>query len=145
MHTDYKDNLSWLQSLPQTEYKSDALILAGDVSDDLQILSDTLSQCKARWRHVFFTPGNHELWIRKAERGQHDSLGKTIILVVNQSYDGGHSSQSLYRLKLMGCREVLKDSSLVRAPGRRAQADRASWCLHRATAFLVPFFMGSRT
>ena len=75
VHTDYKDNFTWLQGLPDAKYKEDALILAGDISDDLQVLSDTLAQCKARWRHVFFTPGNHELWIRKAERGQLHSLG----------------------------------------------------------------------
>ena len=33
------------------------LILAGDVSDDLPTLRQTLQVLKARFAHVFFTPG----------------------------------------------------------------------------------------
>ena len=33
------------------------LILAGDVSDDLPTLRQTLAVLKARFAHVFFTPG----------------------------------------------------------------------------------------
>ena len=30
----------------------------------------------ARFAHVFFTPGNHDLWVRRQERGQYDSVGE---------------------------------------------------------------------
>jgi len=30
----------------------------------------------ARFAHVFFTPGNHDLWVRRQERGQYDSIGE---------------------------------------------------------------------
>ena len=29
-----------------------------------------------RFAHVFFTPGNHDLWVRRQERGQYDSVGE---------------------------------------------------------------------
>jgi hypothetical protein len=46
---------------------ADALIVAGDVSHDLEVLRRTLHSFKDRFGHVFFVPGNHELWIREGE------------------------------------------------------------------------------
>ena len=28
-------------------------------------------------QYVFFVPGNHDLWTRRAERGKHTSLGES--------------------------------------------------------------------
>jgi hypothetical protein len=44
-------------ALSTEEYRDDVLILAGDVSDDLPTLRQTLQVLKARFAHVFFTPG----------------------------------------------------------------------------------------
>ena len=69
IHTDFPENMSWCESLCDVAYKRDAVILGGDVSDDLRILDTTLVLFKRKFRHVFFTPGNHDLWIKgKAER-----------------------------------------------------------------------------
>ncbi|KAK9827915.1 hypothetical protein WJX74_008908 [Apatococcus lobatus] len=62
LHTDYPDNLKWCEDLSIKDYQEDALIVAGDVSDDLSILEQTLSLLCKRWSHVFYTFGNHELW-----------------------------------------------------------------------------------
>src|SRR5687767_12995947 len=64
LHTDYKENLGWLKELSDTAYREDALIVAGDVSHRLEIIRETLLLLRAKFRHVLFTPGNHELWVR---------------------------------------------------------------------------------
>lgn len=67
LHTDYKTNFRWLQELSDTEYRDDALIVAGDVSDRLEIISETLLLLRSKFRQLLFTPGNHELWVRNAD------------------------------------------------------------------------------
>ena len=67
VHTDFRDNLQLLAGLSTHTYRNDALILAGDVSHDAAVLRTTLSLFLERFRHVFFVPGNHELWVRKGE------------------------------------------------------------------------------
>jgi 3',5'-cyclic AMP phosphodiesterase CpdA len=64
LHSDYKENFNWLTELSDTAYRDDALIVAGDVSDRLDIIRETLLLLRAKFRHVLFTPGNHELWVR---------------------------------------------------------------------------------
>ena len=48
-----------MEALSTRDYRSDALICAGDVSDDLGILEATLRAFTARFATVFFVPGNH--------------------------------------------------------------------------------------
>jgi hypothetical protein len=66
VHTDKKENMQWIKALRKTGglYESDTLILAGDISDNLAIVRETLSHLVGTFRHVFFTPGNHDLWVR---------------------------------------------------------------------------------
>lgn len=64
LHTDYVENLNWLKQLSDTDYRDDALIVAGDVSERVGIIRETLLLLRGKFRHVLFTPGNHELWIR---------------------------------------------------------------------------------
>ena len=64
LHTDYRENFNWLKELSDTAYRDDALIVAGDISDRLEIVRKTLLFLRAKFRHVLFTPGNHELWVR---------------------------------------------------------------------------------
>jgi hypothetical protein len=73
LHTDYKENLQWLRSLSDTEYRDDALIVAGDISDRLHLIRETLLLLRSKFRRVLFTPGNHELWVRG---GKTDSIEK---------------------------------------------------------------------
>ena len=67
LHTDYKENFRWLEELSDTEYRDDILIVAGDISDRLEIIRETLLLLRSKFRQLFFTPGNHELWVRSAE------------------------------------------------------------------------------
>ena len=80
LHTDYKENLRWLNELSDSAYRSDALIVAGDISDRLEVIRETLQLLRARFRHVFFTPGNHELWVRGADIDSLEKLQRVLDL-----------------------------------------------------------------
>jgi len=67
VHVDHPLNLLWFRFLRDTDYRNDALILAGDVSDDLERMKSFLSVLRDKFAEVFFVPGNHELWIRRKE------------------------------------------------------------------------------
>ncbi|CAJ1441899.1 unnamed protein product [Effrenium voratum] len=62
VHTDIEDNLAWVDAISDTAYTNDALIVAGDVSDRMDVLERTLSTLQRKFREVFFVPGNHDLW-----------------------------------------------------------------------------------
>lgn len=73
LHTDFPQNLSVLSTIPR--YPDDAVILAGDISHDLTTLRKTFEIFVERFRHVFFCPGNHDLWLHRSD-GCTDSLMK---------------------------------------------------------------------
>ena len=75
IHIDYDVNARWIESLSMSEYKDDVLILAGDVTDTLQLLDWCLRALAKRFRKVLFVPGNHELWVIR-EAGEKNSLQK---------------------------------------------------------------------
>src|SRR3982750_3697260 len=67
LHTDYRENFRWLEELSDADYRDDALIVAGDISDRLEIIRETLLLLQSKFSRLLFTPGNHELWVRGAE------------------------------------------------------------------------------
>ena len=67
--------LSRCEDLSDNAYQDDILILAGDISDDQAVLRATFQLMAAKFGHVFFVPGNHDLWVRRKEREVLDSLG----------------------------------------------------------------------
>ncbi len=69
LHVDYAANLGDIRALSDTAYRDDILLLAGDVTDDLALLRETLVTLRDKFARVFYVPGNHELWDR---RRQHD-------------------------------------------------------------------------
>ena len=80
-------------------YSEDCLIVAGDISDNLQTFKTTLQCFKEKFKvihqvqhvsscvilklngpwlflqYVLFVPGNHDLWTRREDRGKQTSLG----------------------------------------------------------------------
>ena len=58
IHIDYPTNLQWLQNLSGQDYVEDILILAGDVTDDLDLLASALELLVKKFRKVCFVPGN---------------------------------------------------------------------------------------
>lgn len=65
IHLDYKENLLWLQNLSNSEFLEDVLILAGDISDDLDLLELCFQVLSRKFKKICFVPGNHDLWVRK--------------------------------------------------------------------------------
>lgn len=69
IHTDIHENWEWAQGLSDTDYAEDALIVAGDVSHHTQIMEATLRTLAQKFHAVFFTPGNHDLWLDNEDKG----------------------------------------------------------------------------
>jgi predicted phosphodiesterase len=65
LHTDFRENRMWLEHMPGEPFKDAILIVAGDISDRLDILASTLALLRTKFLHVFYVPGNHELWVRR--------------------------------------------------------------------------------
>ncbi|WP_428239596.1 metallophosphoesterase [Gynuella sp.] len=63
IHLDYEENRNWLADLSDTTYQADMLILAGDISDSLELVEWCFVTLKRKFLKVFFVPGNHELWV----------------------------------------------------------------------------------
>ncbi|MCG8415159.1 MAG: metallophosphoesterase [Pseudomonadales bacterium] len=65
LHVDYPENLQWVLNLSDDEHLEDTLIVAGDVSDDMSLLSKVFDALQKKFAAVHFVPGNHELWVDK--------------------------------------------------------------------------------
>lgn len=75
IHIDYPTNREWLRNLSETDYKEDLLILAGDVSDSLDLLRECFENLASRFYKVLYVPGNHDLWVVRNQKTI-DSLDK---------------------------------------------------------------------
>ncbi|MEX0619105.1 MAG: metallophosphoesterase [Pseudohongiellaceae bacterium] len=67
LHLDYEENLLWLNQIPNRDFQSDVLILAGDITSDLNLLAAAFAILAARFRKVLFVPGNHEFWLHNGD------------------------------------------------------------------------------
>lgn len=98
LHLDYDENLRWLNQLSELDYRDDTLILAGDISDNPKLLEKGLARLRSCFAEVLYTPGNHDLWVRRNEC--RDSFAKLKLvkeLALEQgvritSYHRGHLS-----------------------------------------------------
>jgi len=75
IHVDYEANAKWIANLSAADYQEDVLILAGDATNRLGLLSWCLSTLARRFKKLLFIPGNHELWTIGEDRGK-NSLEK---------------------------------------------------------------------
>lgn len=78
LHADYAHNRDLIATAAERDHRGDALLLAGDVSDDMDTLARTLGLLRERFAEVFFVPGNHEAWLRRG--GFVDSLAKLLAI-----------------------------------------------------------------
>ena len=67
IHVDYPENHQWIMAISSEDYRNDVLLLAGDVSDNLDMLAEVLAHLVTCFAQVFFVPGNHDLWVRKQD------------------------------------------------------------------------------
>ena len=96
VHADAAANLEWLKALPA--HPHDALILAGDISHDLNVIAQTLDILVARFRHVFYGVGNHELWAMRSLDGFSDhenSIEKYLAILELATARGAHVAPAL--------------------------------------------------
>ena len=99
IHTDFPENLEWVEKLSDDDFQNDAVILGGDVSDRLDVLETTLRLFAGKFAHVFFTPGNHDLWIRSkgGEPRWEDSMEKLEAVLRLCDECGVHTRPKLLR------------------------------------------------
>lgn len=80
LHTDFQENWEYLKKITIPEYSNDLLIVAGDIADKIEVIEKTLRHLKRFFKHVSYTPGNHELWVRGEEKDSVDKLQKILSL-----------------------------------------------------------------
>jgi len=65
VHIDHGQGvLNWAEGISSTEFKNDILLVAGDLGDTFNAVKRGLMIFKKKFRRVFYTPGNHDMWIR---------------------------------------------------------------------------------
>lgn len=78
LHTDFRENREALRRAMVHADRGDALIVAGDVADNVAVLRDTLEMLARGFGEVFFVPGNHEMWVRGEERTSVDKFREVL-------------------------------------------------------------------
>ena len=91
VHVDAPENQRWIDQLSETAYQRDALILAGDVSEELALIKVTLRILASKFARVYFTPGNHDLWAE----GNVDSMAK-LHAIINLCDELGVATRELW-------------------------------------------------
>jgi hypothetical protein len=74
LHVDYPRNMRWIEGISLSDYQRDTILLAGDITHEMDRLRKTFDIFQQRFARVFFVPGNHELWLLKSE--QSNSIAK---------------------------------------------------------------------
>lgn len=73
LHTDHGRNMDWVHQRcthpnGNTPGSKDALLIAGDISHDLDILKKTFDVLQNNLQcSIFFIPGNHEAWMERSK------------------------------------------------------------------------------
>jgi len=82
LHTDAKENLDFIERLDSLAHRRDVLVLAGDISDNMAVVRQTVRSLRRKFARVFLVPGNHDLWVQRqqAADGCADSLAKLAAL-----------------------------------------------------------------
>lgn len=83
LHTDFMENWQLVEQIPETLYREDVLIVAGDIADRTEVIKRTLSLLRSRFKMVLYTPGNHELWVRNRKYDSVEKLFRVLTLCQN--------------------------------------------------------------
>ncbi|EMC95906.1 hypothetical protein BAUCODRAFT_148761 [Baudoinia panamericana UAMH 10762] len=67
IHLSFKSNREEWGKL-QSKGPDDGLILAGDVGETIETLNEAFRVAKLKFKHVFWVPGNHELYTSKSAK-----------------------------------------------------------------------------
>jgi Icc-related predicted phosphoesterase len=80
LHTDFKENWQLVEQISKSSYKDDVLIVAGDIADQIEVIKRTLALLRSKFKMVFYTPGNHELWVRAENYDSIEKLSRILRL-----------------------------------------------------------------
>ena len=100
LHTDYEENRHWVERIASDggEGAGTMIIIAGDVSHDLEYLRWTLRKLRRHFDEVVYTPGNHELWLDRGRR-QNQKLDSSERRPYGSTGEGDGCSNSLDKLE----------------------------------------------
>lgn len=77
IHFDHKANEEWAHLIDDFAFQDDVLIVAGNVADTKGGVVRGLTTLMGKFRRVFYTVGNHEMWIHHSEFAKYpDSVAK---------------------------------------------------------------------
>ncbi|KAJ8602512.1 hypothetical protein CTAYLR_001279 [Chrysophaeum taylorii] len=79
VHFDHPGAREWASRLDGRAFRDDVLIVAGDLGDTLTAVALGLKALRAKFRRLFYCPGNHDLWIRPVDgetEAHPDSIAK---------------------------------------------------------------------
>lgn len=77
IHFDHKENEDWVHSIDDHAFLDDVLIIAGNMADTKGAIVRGLTAFKSKFRRVFYTVGNHEMFIHHNEHTKYpDSFAK---------------------------------------------------------------------
>eukprot|EP00980_Cylindrotheca_fusiformis_P030433 scaffold24801_cov181-Cylindrotheca_fusiformis.AAC.11 len=82
LHVDHADNMQWLANHTGLVAEgvelcnSDLVIVAGDISHDLERIEQCFSYLQRRGPSILFVPGNHEAWLKSSEIETGNSIQK---------------------------------------------------------------------
>lgn len=65
VHIDYEENRLWIEDLSNEDYRQDILILAGDLTDQTELLENCFKSLSRKFYRVLFVAGNHDLWVMR--------------------------------------------------------------------------------
>merc|ERR1719440_2739459 len=78
VHFDRKVNEEWAHRIDDFKFSEDVLIVAGNMCDTRNALARALVTLKAKFRRVFYVPGNHEMWLHSEARTYPDTMAKLL-------------------------------------------------------------------
>ncbi|HET9284175.1 MAG TPA: metallophosphoesterase [Candidatus Angelobacter sp.] len=94
LHLDYPENAEWCSTISEQEYKSDVLLLGGDISSELASVQWCFSRLTKCFNRVLFVPGNHDLW-QKRDGTSRTSIDK-FRLICTMANDHGVATEPLH-------------------------------------------------
>ncbi len=62
LHVDYRENRNFVDSWSSSAYRNDVIIVAGDVTDNMSLLTSTLGSMREKFNKVFYTTGKPILY-----------------------------------------------------------------------------------
>lgn len=85
VHVDIAKNWDYWKEMDISSFSTelDVLLVAGDVATDINRISEFFHLTKQIFRHVFYVPGNHDLWCSGGSKSSIDKLNQ-ILAVCDQ-------------------------------------------------------------